>query len=160
MGSSAGHRENKTNLWKLVWKVDVPPKVRTLVWRLMSNTLPTKARLKERGLVVEGVDTRCDIDKTCQHVFIESDKERRFWAGMGINSQKGIIQWLKRVLNSGIDAEAGYLLCGLCSTMNLYGWTKRMLIEHFIFLLDTTSLNRNLPKYCGRGITHIYKFRM
>lgn len=34
-----------TSLWKCVWKVNVPPKIKNFMWRLMRNILPVKERL-------------------------------------------------------------------------------------------------------------------
>lgn len=34
------------SLWKKIWKLNVPPKVQTLMWRACSNILPTRDNLQ------------------------------------------------------------------------------------------------------------------
>ena len=58
--SQGEHSQAQQNgrLWKNVWKLNVPPKVRTLLWRACSNILPTKDNLQRRKVQV---DARCEI---------------------------------------------------------------------------------------------------
>ena len=45
-------------IWKLTWRLNCPNKIKHLLWRACKNILPTKLKLKQRG-IVEG--DRCDI---------------------------------------------------------------------------------------------------
>ncbi|KAK9998721.1 hypothetical protein SO802_018324 [Lithocarpus litseifolius] len=44
-------------LWKKVWKLNVPPKVRTFMWRACADILPTRDNLHRR---------RVDVDRNCE----------------------------------------------------------------------------------------------
>ena len=45
-------------VWKEIWALNVPPKVRNFIWRACSNILPTMENLQNRRVKV---DLRCDI---------------------------------------------------------------------------------------------------
>jgi len=36
--------------WNLIWKLKIPPKVKKLMWRICRNCLPTRVRLKDKGV--------------------------------------------------------------------------------------------------------------
>lgn len=46
------------SIWKLTWRLNCPNKIKHLLWRACKNILPTKFRLKERGI---REDDRCDV---------------------------------------------------------------------------------------------------
>lgn len=35
--------------WKMIWKIKVPPKIKTFIWRACSNILPTRDNLSPTG---------------------------------------------------------------------------------------------------------------
>nr|POE68424.1 putative ribonuclease h protein [Quercus suber] len=47
------------NVWKAIWSMGVPNRVRTLVWRAGTNSLPTKVNLVCRKILTEDVCTEC-----------------------------------------------------------------------------------------------------
>ena len=50
-------------LWKKIWGLEVPNKVKNLVWRACTNSLPTKANLVQQKIIT---DNLCDICKMHQ----------------------------------------------------------------------------------------------
>ena len=85
------HSQARQNgrIWKKVRKLNVPPKVRSLLWRASSNILPTKDNLQRRKV---RVDDRCEfctqhIETTC-HVLWECPFARNVWALAGRRIQK------------------------------------------------------------------------
>ena len=68
-------------LWHKMWKMDVPPKVRTFLWRACSEILPTRANLARRRLPI---DPRCEIyrheEETVCHVLWECPLATNVWA--------------------------------------------------------------------------------
>ena len=70
---SSGSSSNESNMkrfWKLVWKLDVPHKIRHFVWRACRDILPTKRILKNQQILVEDICAKCNLDsETTGHVF-------------------------------------------------------------------------------------------
>lgn len=81
----------------MVWKCNVPQKVKIFVWRAVTNCLPTLENKKKRKLEVSNVCSICGVETEdtghalyrCPHAFL-------FWEAMGVD--------LRRVLPSGIAA--------------------------------------------------------
>ena len=46
-------------MWKRIWSINVPPKVRTIVWRACSNILSTMANLFHKKLPVDPFCSVC-----------------------------------------------------------------------------------------------------
>lgn len=46
-------------LWKAVWSLNVPPKVRTFLWRACSNILPTRDNLHKKRVHVTSTCSVC-----------------------------------------------------------------------------------------------------
>ncbi|XP_004301837.1 PREDICTED: putative ribonuclease H protein At1g65750-like [Fragaria vesca subsp. vesca] len=68
--SSSPAGSNKT--WKQVWKVRVLPKVKSFVWRLMRNILPTKVALSKKICMEEQLCPFCRTEnETALHLFKE-----------------------------------------------------------------------------------------
>ena len=45
-------------LWKLIWNLNCPNKVKHFMWRACKNILPIKCKLRVRGI---GVEVSCDL---------------------------------------------------------------------------------------------------
>ena len=68
MGECSSNTRMKS-LWKSVWQLRCPNKIKNFIWRACKDILPTKTKLKDRKIPVE-VD--CDIcceAETAGHVF-------------------------------------------------------------------------------------------
>ena len=48
-----------SNVWKAIWSMWVPNRVQTLVWRMGTNSLPTKFNLVRRKVLNEDVCSEC-----------------------------------------------------------------------------------------------------
>ena len=77
------HSRAVTNqaLWKKIWTLKTPPKVKMFVWRACSNILPTRENLHGRKMKI---DPQCEI--CCQkpesigHLLWECPLARNVWA--------------------------------------------------------------------------------
>ena len=66
---------------KKIWKLNVPPKVRTFLWQACSNILPTRGNLHRRELQVEPTcGLCCQCIETVEHVLWECSLARNVWA--------------------------------------------------------------------------------
>lgn len=55
--------------WKQIWSASVPPKVKSFIWHLLTNSLPIQRRLQEKGMDITAKCPCCDNTKTLFHVF-------------------------------------------------------------------------------------------
>ena len=68
-------------LWKRLWSLNVPSKVKTFMWRACYNVLPTKSNLARQKVQI---DPKCSFcgqqDETTQHILWEYPFARNVWA--------------------------------------------------------------------------------
>lgn len=58
--------EEQVDTFPLLWKLKIPTKVAFMVWRALSNRLPSKDNLKKPNVINEEAKLMCG---TCQHDF-------------------------------------------------------------------------------------------
>ena len=85
--SSNGWSNEK--IWKHIWTLKVPPKVRNFLWQACSNILPTRENLQRRKVAV---NPQCEFCKqqpeTVSHVLWECPFARNTWAVVKGSLQK------------------------------------------------------------------------
>ena len=68
-------------MWKRIWFINVPPKVRTFIWRACSNILPTKANLLRKNMQVDPTCSVCgQHEETTEHILWECPLAHKVWA--------------------------------------------------------------------------------
>ena len=83
--SAQSHRPT----WRKIWRLNVPPKVRTFLWRACSNCLPTKENLLKRRVKVEAkCEICCQKPETASHVLWECAFARNVWSLSNGRTQK------------------------------------------------------------------------
>ena len=68
------------SLWKQIWGLNCPNKVRMFMWKACSNILPTKHKLRARG---NGKDDMCDLGRGCEssgHILWGCKVAREVWS--------------------------------------------------------------------------------
>ena len=50
-----------SNVWKAMWRLHVPNRVKSLVWRAGTNSLPTRVNLVQRQILTEAVCLDCKV---------------------------------------------------------------------------------------------------
>jgi hypothetical protein len=112
-------------IWKRLWKLRVPPKIRIFWWRAVNNFLPTKANLNRRHVELESFCPTCEAEaETLHHVAFVCPLAKRFWQSverlMGFKvPDLHPISWVKDALVRGrcIEKEATILACGVWSLL-------------------------------------------
>uniref|UniRef100_A0A7N2LAI0 Reverse transcriptase zinc-binding domain-containing protein n=1 Tax=Quercus lobata TaxID=97700 RepID=A0A7N2LAI0_QUELO len=67
--------------WKEIWSLNVPPKIRTFIWRACSNCLPTRDNLHRRRVRVEPTCELCKQEpETTTHILWTCPFARNVWA--------------------------------------------------------------------------------
>ena len=79
--SESSHTRRNEKVWKLIWSMNVPPKVRNFVWRVCLNILPTRANLQRRKIAVDPQFDFCKQQpETIGHMLWECPFARNTWA--------------------------------------------------------------------------------
>ena len=67
-------------LWKSIWSLCAPPKVKSIVWKLTHDGVPVKQKLKSRIARVEDKCPRCnDAVELVQHCFLSCQHSLYCW---------------------------------------------------------------------------------
>lgn len=73
-----------------IWKVQTAPKIRTFLWKALSQALPVAALLNERGMKC---DERCQLcgyeGESVNHILFSCHMARKCWALSNIPSPRG-----------------------------------------------------------------------
>lgn len=71
--------------WNLIWNLEVPPKVKNFIWRVCRNCLPTRMRLKDKGVNCTSICNFCEgnFENSC-HLFFTCYKSIQVWQKEGL----------------------------------------------------------------------------
>ena len=67
------------SLWKAIWKLHCPNKIRNFIWRSCKDILPTKTKLKDRKFPVEVECDLCEGVETAGHTLWRCDFATAVW---------------------------------------------------------------------------------
>lgn len=74
-----GSSINQEKVWKKMWKLEVPPKVKNFWWRIIHDFIPCRAVLKRRHMErIDFCDT-CGQQETTMHAIFDCTWARIFW---------------------------------------------------------------------------------
>ena len=120
-------------IWKRLWKLKIPPKIRIFWWRVVHNFLPTKMELHRRHVEPEATCYTCGAAIECLfHIVFECPVARMFWDEVkkltGIKIPKlHQATWVKDLLTGDhcSVSSAELIICGVWSL-----WTGRNARKH------------------------------
>ena len=70
----------RTPLWKKMWHLKIPAKIRIFAWRTCMNGLPTKLNLCKRGVNISPLCPICDQEvESIAHVLFQCDLALQVW---------------------------------------------------------------------------------
>jgi hypothetical protein len=107
--------------WKLIWRLEVPPKVRVFWWRVMHEFLPARQILHKRHIECLAACEVCGADQeTIRHVLLECTMAKLFWentkklAGVKIPHMHPET-WARDLLLAKVcpRREAAAIICGM-----------------------------------------------
>ena len=74
--------------WRLIWALDVPPRIKIFAWKVGVQALATKTNLATR---IPTVDMRCDIcgavEESNVHILFLCPLAREIWSGSGFDEE-------------------------------------------------------------------------
>jgi hypothetical protein len=76
---------HRNGFWGGIWKLKVQPKVKNMVWRVCRECLPTRVRLKSRGVNCPSSCVFCnDPHEDCYHMFFHCCTTVGIWRSTGL----------------------------------------------------------------------------
>ena len=131
-GPSSSYKvENK--LWKEIWRLEVPNKVKNFMWRLCSNAVATNSNLYKRKVRADPLCPMCNMEaETIEHLCLLCDWTMPIWfvVCFGMRYQKNEIcrfdEWLNGIVSKkGIDKEVKALIALTCWNI----WKERCNVQ-------------------------------
>ena len=79
MGSSSNNSKMKA-IWKMVWQMECPSKIKHFMWRACRNILPTRNRLKVKGVDCEDCYALGGDCETLGHILWDCIFAKEVWS--------------------------------------------------------------------------------
>ncbi|KAL0008239.1 hypothetical protein SO802_009741 [Lithocarpus litseifolius] len=77
---ASSNPDSTKQVWKGVWKIRAPNKVRHFIWRAVKDSLPTKENLKKRQIQVDVTCSLCDeLEEDTMHALWLCDQAQSVW---------------------------------------------------------------------------------
>ena len=70
----------KQSLWKLIWNLNCPNKIKHFMWRACRNILPTKNRLKAKGICIKDGCEQCGLSESAGHILWDCKLASDVWS--------------------------------------------------------------------------------
>lgn len=133
-GECSDSRQMK-KLWKKIWSLNCPSKIKHFMWRSSKNILPAKNCLKNRKMAVKEDCVFCGERETSGHTLWECRTVAEVWKESRIN------------LPNGLSPQGDFidLVWNLLETPNDFDW------EHSATIAWCVWKNRNEMKHEGRS---------
>jgi hypothetical protein len=89
-----------SKVWKQLWRLQVPGVVRSFLWRVCTNSLPTRENLFKRGIVQDPLCPLCGLfPETTEHTLWSCESAVAVW-----------MECPKRIQKLSLSATTGYHL--------------------------------------------------
>ena len=73
--------------WKTLWRLNIPPKVKTFIWRVYSNVVPSMDNLWKKKIVKDPSCPCCgSYVESVAHALFGCKKARKVWSGTVFSS--------------------------------------------------------------------------
>ncbi|KAE8799653.1 hypothetical protein D1007_24896 [Hordeum vulgare] len=96
-GSSSANPAGDRPLWGLIWGAEVPPKLKTFAWQVVSGSLPTDVEKKRRHFDLNGFCQLCDQEQESSfHGLVACTNAPSLWDVMRLHwplPDRPLIKW-------------------------------------------------------------------
>ena len=76
----SSHGDPKIPLWKQIWQLKIPPKIRIFSWKACVNALPTLLNLRKRGVNTNGMCPVCGLEvESIYHALFKCSSVKNIW---------------------------------------------------------------------------------
>uniref|UniRef100_A0A0A8YG60 Reverse transcriptase zinc-binding domain-containing protein n=1 Tax=Arundo donax TaxID=35708 RepID=A0A0A8YG60_ARUDO len=112
---------SSNNDWKLIWKLDVPPKVKVFWWRVIHEFLPARQILHKRHIDPIAFCEACGSEEeSVRHVLLDCTIARLFWSNAKELTSVKIpklhpTSWARDLLHNHICSrkDSAVIICGM-----------------------------------------------
>ncbi|CAN1125061.1 Putative ribonuclease H protein At1g65750 [Linum perenne] len=117
--------------WTKIWDLHTPPKMRIMVWRLVSEIVPSRATLRRRHIDVPDECAICGADsETYDHLFRDCQFAKDCWRNARLErliqstntQQQNFHEWLTDLLNTGSPKQLEQMAAILWSVWREQNW--------------------------------------
>ncbi|XVF51873.1 hypothetical protein PTKIN_Ptkin04bG0219100 [Pterospermum kingtungense] len=124
--------------WQHIWSLQVPPKVRSFLWRLARDCLPHRINLQKKGITVSSLCAVCNSHlENSWHLFLRCSIAEQCWKQVGLwdlvdktsEEVTDIQTWLFAMLQKASEVQAGVLsmlLWSLWHHRNVVLWSNKL----------------------------------
>ena len=153
--------DSRNPLWKKLWHLSIPPKVRIFAWRICLNALPTLVNLQSKGVVNCDICPACGKEpETISHVFVNCEVAKRVWrcwldcSLVVLNANMDIVDIALEILDSGSSSDLEFFFGAAWAI-----WSSSQIPDHIWsfakkFILESRSAlsanSQNLSRQEGR----------
>ncbi|KAK6151578.1 hypothetical protein DH2020_014213 [Rehmannia glutinosa] len=153
----------KGNLWKWLWALNVPTKIKIFLWKCAHGILPTKTKLRRKGMDITPLCSRCELEEeTIEHALRDCKWAEFFWAVSPLRitwtrtEERGSIgDWLNRMRQHGETESQGlfaFLMWSIWSARNRFTFNG-IEEDHNHYLRLATSRMEDYSGVRSEGVT-------
>jgi hypothetical protein len=85
---SPSNSSSSSGLWKKIWDLPIPPKIRHFLWRACREALPTKSNLRRQKILVDPVCNECQSsEEDILHVVWNSPVIQQVWHNSPVSNR-------------------------------------------------------------------------
>ncbi|KAE8813400.1 retrotransposon unclassified [Hordeum vulgare] len=82
-GATSSAPTGDRSMWKLIWKIAAPPKLRHFAWQVISGSLPSSAEMHRRHMTTQSTCLLCDRDvESSFHALLVCPHAATLWDAM------------------------------------------------------------------------------
>lgn len=103
-----------SKMWKRLWSIRAPPKMKVVLWRMAHDCLPTGTKLHHRSIPAADVCYYCGREETVEHAILTCKYASEVWHeikrsfGLKCKIKHHVLmkQWLFDFLDDASDEDA------------------------------------------------------
>ncbi|KAL8146376.1 hypothetical protein AgCh_004207 [Apium graveolens] len=110
--------EDNSSIWKKLWRIKAPPKALNLIWRALSQCLPTMSQLQAKHVPVQSNCPVCkSATETIMHSLVNCPIARQYWLivlpGKQWDAHMEFMRWIKMVFDSENNSKCAqvFMVC-------------------------------------------------
>ncbi|CAN1253998.1 Putative ribonuclease H protein At1g65750 [Linum perenne] len=153
--------------WNVLWKMQIPPKVKHFLWRVARGILPLRANLIRRRISVPPECGLCNTDQENEsHLFLICPKAKEIWRAAGLleiirdyAATSSFADWLGDLLklnDAPVQCQSAMILWGIWGERNQIVWrreskTPNLVADGALSILEEWRTARQHGKHSADG---------